>query len=479
MDCDCAEVSFERMKNILNKNFKKDTNSILSELYYFEGQSNERFDQVCFILEDGIENSNINLLKNLDLINEIKLHILKLREFTDLKNLEFKTLENHYEKTKSFPQISNWVLYIPKCLNIYMNYFFHYFLLSELIKGNSKIIEINFHIFEDDKCLVELYSFVLNILFSSYLDKVPGKEVLLSHETFVTYEEVKSIQKDNIPHKIEVFTLELLDERTFFGYWANVTNGPTEKAKCHVISKASKTSLLNLDQIKKEIIACKLLKHKNVLIMKHFIERPLFYYLFWPSTEGKSLKDLINKYGKIIEEAARPILRHAFLGLQYIHSKGIIHGHLNLNSLVFYQNKIQISNFMLVDFIDQNNHINKFNFISPYSSPESLNENIKFDGVISDIWSLGVILYEICSGKLPFNGINNKKLIKSIKQCLLTYPTIFSSNLIKLLKGIFNPIPYERLSIEQILSHPWFKQTQEVPVSITFNNEFNNYLKKK
>jgi serine/threonine protein kinase len=101
-----------------------------------------------------------------------------------------------------------------------------------------------------------------------------------------------------------------------------------------------------------------------------------------------------------------------------------------------------------------------------YMAPESFKEG-PFDGALNDIWSCGIILYEILAGETPCAKTPKKTLMTQVKRGTVVYPKSFSSTVIALLKGVLHPMPSERFSIEQILAHAWMLKSREVPISST------------
>ena len=69
---------------------------------------------------------------------------------------------------------------------------------------------------------------------------------------------------------------------------------------------------------------------------------------------------------------------------------------------------------------------------------------------------------------------------EKVKRGDIIYPKTFSSSVIFLLKGILNKVPHERLTVQQILSHPWMLKTNEIPIKYTLNPQLAlNQGKKK
>ena len=99
-----------------------------------------------------------------------------------------------------------------------------------------------------------------------------------------------------------------------------------------------------------------------------------------------------------------------------------------------------------------------------YSPPETLRgDHLAFDGAKSDVWSCGIILYMMLTGSMPFRGGDGPAgrrmptMARAIMRCSYGFPagTSVSLTVQDLLARIFVPIPEDRISLDQMLRHPW------------------------
>lgn len=149
-------------------------------------------------------------------------------------------------------------------------------------------------------------------------------------------------------------------------------------------------------------------------------------------------------------------------GIEYIHKCGICHRDLKPENLLLDESK----NIKIVDFGLSNTYpaggLLKTACGSPcYAAPEMI-AGKKYQGLLSDIWSCGIILYAMTCGYLPFEDPNTNKLYKKILACDYTIPSSLSSNLKDLMKRILNTDPSKRINIGDIRKHDWYTKIHSV-----------------
>ena len=171
----------------------------------------------------------------------------------------------------------------------------------------------------------------------------------------------------------------------------------------------------------KEIHVLKELDHPNIIkIFEYYVDNKN-HYIITELLTGGELYETILKCRKFNEKTAAFIMRQILSALNYLHSKGIVHRDIKPENILVQkidkkenQDEIYIK---LIDFGASNffkeNEILKLKVGSPYYiAPEVLNKNYNEK---CDIWSAGVVLYVMLTGKFPFVGQTSQKLFESIK----------------------------------------------------------------
>ena len=186
--------------------------------------------------------------------------------------------------------------------------------------------------------------------------------------------------------------------------------------------------------------------------------------------QGGELSYHLNKVGRFNEKASRFYLAQLILILEYLHSNNILYRDLKPeNVLLGLDGYLNLIDFGLCTFIDNNNlynqnlnniysfNINNIKLGTPqYMSPELIKENkLHFK---NDIWSLGIILYQLLIDVCPFDNNNTENIYNDIcnNYNKIEYPFYISEPAKKLLKGLIAD-ENKRLSLEEIKKSDFFK----------------------
>lgn len=218
-------------------------------------------------------------------------------------------------------------------------------------------------------------------------------------------------------------------------------------------------------KIHREINSLKLLNHPNIVNLVEVMKSGKYIGIVLEYASGGELFDYILQHKYLKENVAKKLFAQLVSGVDYMHSKGLVHRDLKLENLLLDKHKnVIISDFGFVNSYNRDkSDFMKTSCGSPcYAAPELVLTQSPYEGRKVDIWSLGVILYAMLSGYLPFDddpdnedGSDIVKLYHYICKTPLTFPEYVSPLARDLLRKIIVPDPKKRITLDDIRHHQW------------------------
>ncbi|KAI7810637.1 maternal embryonic leucine zipper kinase [Triplophysa rosa] len=222
----------------------------------------------------------------------------------------------------------------------------------------------------------------------------------------------------------------------------------------------------DLPRVKIEIEAMKNLSHQQVCRLYHIIETSTKIYMVLEYCPGGELFDYIIAKDRLSEEETRVFFRQIISALAYVHSQGYAHRDLKPENLLIDEDH----NLKLIDFGLCAKPKGGLGYElmtccgSPaYAAPELI-QGKAYIGSEADVWSMGVLLYALLCGYLPFDDDNCMVLYRKITRGKYSHPNWLSPGSILLLNQMMQVDPKRRLSVKQLLDHPWVMKGYGTPV---------------
>ncbi|XP_074480503.1 serine/threonine-protein kinase MARK2 isoform X2 [Sebastes fasciatus] len=217
----------------------------------------------------------------------------------------------------------------------------------------------------------------------------------------------------------------------------------------------------SLEKLFREVRIMKMLNHPNIVKLFEVIETEKTLYLVMEYASGGEVFDYLVAHGRMKEKEARAKFRQIVSAVQYCHQKCIVHRDLKAENLLLDADmNIKIADFGFSNEFTLGNKLDTFCGSPPYAAPE-LFQGKKYDGPEVDVWSLGVILYTLVSGSLPFDGQNLKELRERVLRGKYRIPFYMSTDCENLLKKFLILNPSKRGSLEQIMRDRWMNVGHE------------------
>jgi len=188
---------------------------------------------------------------------------------------------------------------------------------------------------------------------------------------------------------------------------------------------------------------------------------------------GGDLFEWIATRGALEEDRARPLFAGVLAGLQQVHSVGLIHRDLKLENVLLMHpdptvpEQVRLADFEFCSTVPATGAVGSI----AYAAPEALGEAPYTQAV--DVWAAGVMLYAMLSASAPFDAPEGPEATaQRIRETVPGMPfpetcwETISPGAKDLLNGMLHPHVQHRLTLEQVMAHPWFQGTSEsIPAS--------------
>ena len=217
-----------------------------------------------------------------------------------------------------------------------------------------------------------------------------------------------------------------------------------------------KESLKSINQVRREIEIQSHLHHPNILSIYNFFWDSKNIYLVVEYATGGELFKRLHKEpnGRYSEPKAAFYIKQVCEGIEYIHKMHIIHRDIKPENILICNEVIKLSDFGWSIHQISNKIRKTFCGTVEYMPPEVLYGQPHIPS--SDLWCLGILIFELCAGEPPFTANSNPEIIYKIKKFKMkAYPSYFSDDVKDLIGKLLKMSPNERISIEEVKAHPW------------------------
>ncbi|XP_024942056.1 maternal embryonic leucine zipper kinase [Cephus cinctus] len=213
----------------------------------------------------------------------------------------------------------------------------------------------------------------------------------------------------------------------------------------------------DLPRVKLEVEALKTLSHQHICRLYEVIETETHYFMVIEYCSGGELFDHIVEKNRLSETESRKFFRQIVSAVAYLHDLGYAHRDLKPENVLLDKEQ----NLKLIDFGlcakpkgGMQSHLFTSCGSPTYAAPELILGN-KYLGSEVDIWSMGVLLYALLCGFLPFDDNSIENLYKKILSGKYDEPSWLSSSSRRLIRSMLQTDPNKRITIEELCNHPW------------------------
>ncbi|KAF1758231.1 hypothetical protein GCK72_014689 [Caenorhabditis remanei] len=234
----------------------------------------------------------------------------------------------------------------------------------------------------------------------------------------------------------------------------------------------------DLPRVQTEMDALRNLSHQNICRLYHYIETEDKFFIIMEYCSGGEMFDYIVRKERLEESEARHFFRQLVSAIAFVHSQGYAHRDLKPENLLLTEDL----HLKLIDFglcaktekgrIDKH-HLDTCCGSPAYAAPELI-QGLPYKGNEADVWSMGILLYTLLVGALPFEDDNMQIMYKKIQSGCFYEPDFLSPLSRQLLRSMLQVVPERRISIKKLLEHDWLnlKYTQPVKWNTIYDKNF-------
>ncbi|XP_073817507.1 nuak family kinase 1 isoform X3 [Musca autumnalis] len=255
--------------------------------------------------------------------------------------------------------------------------------------------------------------------------------------------------------------IKKLGQGTYGKVQLGINKETGQEVAIKTIKKCKIEAESDLVRIRREVQIMSSVQHPNIIHIYEVFENREKMVLVMEFAAGGELYDYLSERKVLSEEEARRIFRQVATAVYYCHKHKICHRDLKLENILLDEHgNAKIADFGLSNVFDDQRLLATFCGSPLYASPEIV-EGTPYHGPEVDCWSLGVLLYTLVYGSMPFDGSNFKRLVKQISQGDYYEPKK-PSRASSLIREMLTVCPRKRANIEQICSHWWVNENDNV-----------------
>ncbi|KAM7345928.1 salt-inducible kinase 3 isoform 2-T6 [Cochliomyia hominivorax] len=231
--------------------------------------------------------------------------------------------------------------------------------------------------------------------------------------------------------------------------------------KSKVAIKIIDKTCLNEEYLAKtyrEISILKNLRHRHITRLYEVMQSENMIYLVTEYASNGEIFDHLVENGRMKEPEAARVFTQLVSAVDYCHSKGVVHRDLKAENVLLDRDmNIKLADFGFSNRYEEGSFLNTWCGSPPYAAPEVF-QGLEYDGPKADIWSLGVVLYALVCGALPFDGKTLLELKSRVVTGKFRIPYFMSQDCEHLIRNMLVVEPERRYSLKQIIKHKWLSE---------------------
>lgn len=240
------------------------------------------------------------------------------------------------------------------------------------------------------------------------------------------------------------------------------------KLACHlhtgvwVAVKVLERGEKNDSVIMTEIDIIKSLDHPNIIKLFHIIETREHTYMVMEHAAGGDLVSHIEKVGCLQEEETHRIFTQMVCAVNYCHENSIAHRDIKPdNILLDSKGSVKLCDFGLAIKVTSGQRFKGFCGTLEYCAPEIF-ADVEYDAQANDIWSMGVVLYTMVTGRFPFEAKTYSQMKEKMLNPKYSIPPMLSPTIANLITQLLTVDPDQRPKTCDIMQHQWLRGSEDL-----------------
>ena len=236
--------------------------------------------------------------------------------------------------------------------------------------------------------------------------------------------------------------------------------------KSHLLNEHSRRKIF------REVYILKKIRSNYVVKILEVFESDENFLIVMEYLPGGDLLNYLKTNGKMTEAACKKIFHQIILGAITIHRHGVLHRDFKLDNILLDKSltSVKICDFGVSKLVHKGEIIMDQCGTPAYLAPEIVLDK-GYEGYWSDIWSLGVLLFCMVCGTVPFKANTLSDLHKAILMGKYEFPEFLSEGVRDLIRKMLQIVPNKRIPLENVIKHPWILEEAEAFEDVSIEEE--------
>jgi serine/threonine protein kinase len=228
-----------------------------------------------------------------------------------------------------------------------------------------------------------------------------------------------------------------------------------EELACKVVCRQFLTESGTFHRFEQEARLLEQLQHPNIIQLVEIVYAPQYIYLIMEYCSCGDLCEYIDMHGCLDNHTARFVLSHLVSALGYLHDRGIVHRDLKPeNVFIDSHHNPKLADLGLCHTVTENQLLKTPCGTAFYAAPELIS-GLAYDGKQTDVWSLGIVLYVMLTGCMPWANTNFPELQEEIVRGAIPVPPYLGRDCEDLIRSMLSVDPSKRPTMNELAKHPW------------------------